>query len=80
MNKSRRAALYELPTKLQNSKEELGKILEEEEEYYKYISEKFKYSKRAKESEEVVGQMQEAYKLIDEAIDILMKYLLIDYK
>ena len=52
---------------------------EEEEEYYKYISEKFKYSKRAKESEEVVGQMQEAYKLIDEAIDILMKYLLIDY-
>ena len=79
MNKSRRAALYELPTKLQNSKEELGKILEEEEECYKYISEKFKYSKRAKESEEVVGQMQEAYKLIDEAIDILMKYLLIDY-
>ncbi len=79
MNKSRRAALYELSTKLQNSKEEFGKILEEEEEYYKYISEKFKYSKRAKESEEVVGQMQEAYKLIDEAIDILMKYLLIDY-
>ena len=30
MNKSRRAALYELPTKLQNSKEELGEILEEE--------------------------------------------------
>ena len=34
MNKSRRAALYELPTKLQNSKEELGKI---EKQYLKYF-------------------------------------------
>ena len=71
MNKSRRQQLRKWLEDIEAIKNELERIIEDEQEYYDNIPENLQGSERASDSEEAIDNMNEAVSTIEEAIGIV---------
>lgn len=71
MNKSRRQQLRKWLEDIEAIKNELERIIEDEQEYYDNIPENLQGSERASDSEEAIDNMNEAVSTIEEAMGIV---------
>jgi chaperonin cofactor prefoldin len=71
MNKVRRQQLKKWLEDLENIKNELERIAEDEQEYYDNIPENLQNSERATDSEAAIDQMNEAVSSLEDVICII---------
>ena len=67
MNKVRRQALKEILTKLEDIKEDILELRDEEQEYYDNIPESLQGGKKALGAENTISNMDEAIDSLEEA-------------
>lgn len=71
MNKARRAHIKEICGQLKALSEDLGGILDEEQDSFDSIPENLQDSERAQESEDAIDNIDDAIVSLEEAIDSL---------
>ena len=69
MNKARRKEIDSVIATLEEAKERLESIRDDEQEYYDTMPENFQYGEKGEAAEETVSNLDYAIDQIDEAID-----------
>ena len=71
MNKDRRARIQALINKLEDIKEDIDFIIDEEQEYYDNMPESIQAGEKGDKAQEAVDNLDYAYSQIDEVIEYL---------
>ena len=75
MNKDRRARIQALINKLEDIKEDIDFIKDEEQEYYDNMPESIQAGEKGDKAQEAVDNLDYAYSQIDEVIEYLEEAL-----
>lgn len=71
MNKSRRKHLEKLTETIEEAKEALDVLLEEEQEYYDNMPESFQDSEKGESSYDAIDSMNSALSSLEDAVDYI---------
>lgn len=71
MNKERRKAVAIVITRIEEARDRLLEILDDEQAAFDNLPESIQYSEKGEAMEEAVDQMDEAYGNLDDAIELL---------
>ena len=71
MNNARRKAINKISDKLEQLREELDMLMQEEQEYYDVMPEAFQDGEKGERAQEAVDNMDYALSSIQEAVDYL---------
>lgn len=71
MNNARRKAITKISDKLDQLREELDALMQEEQEYYDVMPEAFQDGEKGERSQEAIDNMDYALSSIQEAVDYL---------
>lgn len=75
MNKDRRARIQALINKLEDIKEDIDFIKDEEQEYYDNMPENFQMGEKGDKAQEAIDNLDYAYSSIDEVVEYLEEAL-----
>ena len=75
MNKDRRARIQTLLNKLEDIKEDIDFIKDEEQEYYDNMPENFQMGEKGDKAQEAIDNLDYAYSSIEEVVEYLEEAL-----
>jgi uncharacterized coiled-coil DUF342 family protein len=75
MNKDRRARIQALINKLEDIKEDIDFIKDEEQEYYDNMPENFQMGEKGDKAQEAIDNLDYAYSSIEEVVEYLEEAL-----
>ena len=75
MNKDRRARIQALINKLEDIKEDIDFIKDEEQEYYDNMPENFQTGEKGDKAQEAIDNLDYAYSSIEEVVEYLEEAL-----
>lgn len=75
MNKDRRARIQALLNKLEDIKEDIDFIKDEEQEYYDNMPENFQMGEKGDKAQEAIDNLDYAYSSIEEVVEYLEEAL-----